>query len=79
MGSAYRGRRCAIIRYMMGCGPVGEDEIVRRLGIGPTIAHDVLGRMTEEGVLFCMGRSDEKRFYLTDRHGWVDGKNHTNQ
>ena len=38
LGSAYEGRRCNVIRYMLGHGPVDEDEIVRRLGMAASTA-----------------------------------------
>lgn len=72
LGSAYEGRRCNVIRYMLGNGPVDEDEIVRRLGMAASTAHEVLCRMADEGVLFSMGDRDDRRFFLSDRPGWTD-------
>ena len=69
LAAKQRGFRAGIDDYMV--KPVDEEEIVRRLGMAASTAHEVLCRMADEGVLFSMGDRDDRRFFLSDRPGWV--------
>ncbi len=71
MGSVYDGVSCNIIKIMVRSNGVTEDLLSRKLKADPETMHEVVRRMTDEGIVMPMSCGKRVTLFLTDRPGWI--------
>ncbi len=71
MGSVYDGVSCNIIKIMVRSNGVTEELLSKRLKADPETMHEVVRRMTDEGIVMSMSCGKSAALFLTDRPGWI--------
>ena len=72
LGSVYRGRSCNIIRSLAQGGGASEADLCDRLSVNLPTVRKTLRRMEEDGLVFSMRVSKDRRVFLTDRRHWCE-------
>ena len=71
MGSVYDGVSCNIIKTMVRNNGVTEEFLSKKLKADPETMHEVVRRMTDEGIVMSMSCGKSAALFLTDRPGWI--------